>query len=76
MKYFAMENFSKEHTKQFFKILQYVSPVRVNSVILVDPPKWFNSIWKIFGDFSTKDFLQKFELTTRSKLYQFAEKDS
>ena len=71
MKHFGWENFSKEHVKHLFKILQSVSPVKVNSIIFVDPPKWFNSIWTIFSQFCTKETLSKINVITRSELTKF-----
>ena len=48
----TMKNFDVDYCYQFMMTLQgYVIPVRVQLFLIVNPPSWFDVIWKIMIDF-------------------------
>lgn len=73
MRNFQWENFSKEHASGFFKILQHISPVKISSLLIIDAPIFFNTIWQIICQYLKKDFISKIFVTSRNKLSEFVD---
>ena len=76
MRWFSWENFSKNHAKNFLKILQSISPVRVYNIIVVDTPFWFNTFWNLISDFMGREFKQRFTITNRQNILEFVNNKS
>jgi CRAL/TRIO domain len=60
----TMKNFDVNYCYQFMMMLQGRVPVRVRLFLIVNPPSWFDMIWKIMkpmlaADFRTKVFVIK-----------------
>jgi CRAL/TRIO domain len=55
-----MENFSVPYWHKFLMILQgYRVPTRISLFLIVNPPFWFGSIWKIMKTMMSEDFQKK-----------------
>jgi len=71
MDQWTMANFSISYCLEFMKMLQGRSPVRVRLFLIVDPPSWFDAIWKIMKTMLAADFRKKVQMIPRSKLGEF-----
>lgn len=71
MKDWKMENFSVNYCYQFMMMLQGRVPVRVRMFLIVDPPSWFGTIWKIMRPMLTKDFRKKVHVIKQNKLADY-----
>jgi CRAL/TRIO domain len=55
-----MENFSVPYWHKFLITLQgYHVPTRISLFLIVNPPCWFGSIWKIMKTMMSEDFRKK-----------------
>jgi hypothetical protein len=55
-----MENFSVPYWHKFLMTLQgYRVPTRISLFLIVNPPSWFGSIWKIMKPMMSADFQKK-----------------
>lgn len=70
----AMRNFSVDYCLQFMKMLQGRIPVRVRMFLIVNPPWWFSSIWKIMKPMLTEDFRKKVSVIDESELSNYLSK--
>lgn len=66
-----MENFSVDYCYQFMHVLQGRVPARVRLFLIVNPPSWFGSIWKIMKVVLSADFRKKVKVIPESKLSQY-----
>eukprot|EP00568_Trieres_chinensis_P005759 CAMPEP_0183292292 /NCGR_PEP_ID=MMETSP0160_2-20130417/1398_1 /TAXON_ID=2839 ORGANISM="Odontella Sinensis, Strain Grunow 1884" /NCGR_SAMPLE_ID=MMETSP0160_2 /ASSEMBLY_ACC=CAM_ASM_000250 /LENGTH=298 /DNA_ID=CAMNT_0025453219 /DNA_START=10 /DNA_END=906 /DNA_ORIENTATION=+ len=71
----SFKNFSVSYCHQFMMMLQGRVPVRVRLFLIVDPPGWFDSIWKIMKTMLSKDFQKKVHMIPASELSKHLEKD-
>jgi hypothetical protein len=55
----TMKNFDVNYCYQFMVMLQGRVPVRVRLFLIVNPPSWFDMIWKIMKPMLTSDFRKK-----------------
>jgi hypothetical protein len=67
----TMENFSVDYCLQFMKMLQGGVPARVGLFLIVNPPTWFDVIWKIMKPMLAPKFRRKVKMVPESKLSQF-----
>ena len=64
----TMENFNMDYCWQFMEALQgHRAPVSVDLFLIVNPPKWFDKIWKIMMPMLSPTF--------RKKVHMIPEKD-
>jgi CRAL/TRIO domain len=70
---FAMSNFATDYWFQFMSILQGVQmPVRVNLLLIVNPPEWFvSTIWNIMKTMLTLDFQERVKMISEFELPQY-----
>lgn len=66
-----MQNFSVNYCYQFMMMLQGKVPARVRLFLIVDPPKWFDTIWKIMKPMLAPDFRKKVHMIPEAKLTEF-----
>jgi len=64
-------NFSIEYASQFVKTLQGRIPVRVRVFLIVNPPAWFNALWKLIKPMLFSNFRQKVHLIKEDQLSSF-----
>jgi len=55
----SMRNFSMDYCYQFMMMLQGRVPVRVRLFLIVNPPHWFDVIWKMMKPMLAADFRKK-----------------
>ena len=56
---FTMSNFSIPVMTKFFMLVQgRLFPVKVESVMFVNAPKWFNTVWSALKQMMSSDFLK------------------
>uniref|UniRef100_A0A7S4JRV5 CRAL-TRIO domain-containing protein n=2 Tax=Odontella aurita TaxID=265563 RepID=A0A7S4JRV5_9STRA len=55
----GFSNFSVSYCHQFMMMLQGRVPVRVRLFLIVNPPGWFGTIWKIMKPMLADDFRKK-----------------
>eukprot|EP00545_Synedropsis_sp_CCMP1620_P003274 CAMPEP_0119003778 /NCGR_PEP_ID=MMETSP1176-20130426/758_1 /TAXON_ID=265551 /ORGANISM="Synedropsis recta cf, Strain CCMP1620" /LENGTH=284 /DNA_ID=CAMNT_0006955405 /DNA_START=66 /DNA_END=920 /DNA_ORIENTATION=+ len=67
----TMGNFSVSYCLEFMKMLQGKSPVRVRLFLIVDPPTWFDLIWKVMKTVLASDFRKKVHMIPREELEDF-----
>ena len=59
MSEFTMTNFSIPYMSKFLMLIQgRVFPVKVKSVMFVNPPQWFGRIWTVMKQMMSSDFLK------------------
>lgn len=69
-----MKNFDIEYCYQFMMTLQgHVTPVRVELFLIVNPPSWFGTVWKIMKTMLTPSFRRKVRTVRQDKLYKYLE---
>jgi CRAL/TRIO domain len=68
-----MENFSITYCLQFMMMLQGRVPVRVRMFLIVNPPSWFDTIWRIMKPMLAKEFRKKVHVIPESRLHEFLE---
>lgn len=68
-----MKNFSIDYCYQFMMMLQGRVPVRVRMFLIVNPPSWFGSIWKIMRPMLAPDFRKKVHVIKEDKISDFLE---
>jgi hypothetical protein len=66
-----MVNFSVSYCYQFMMMLQGRVPVRVRMFLIVNPPSWFDTIWKIMKPMLAADFRKKVHVIPEAKLAEF-----
>jgi hypothetical protein len=71
MKNWKMANFSVSYCYQFMMMLLGKVPVRVSLFLIVNPPGWFDSIWKIMKPMLAPDFRKKVHMIGESDLFNF-----
>jgi len=71
-----MENFSVNYCYQFMMMLQGRIPVRVRQFLIVNPPSWFDAIWKIMKPMLAADFRKKVHMIKESELKHHLDPDS
>ena len=64
-----MSNFSMNYCLQFMKTLQGENfPVEVRRFLIVDPPSWFDKIWRIMKSMLSADFQKRVHIIPNSQL--------
>lgn len=75
MKGWQMSNFAVDYCRRFMKVLQgNVVPVKVTSFLIVNPPKWFGTIWKFMKTVLSKEFQAKVAMIEEKDLPLYLEK--
>jgi len=69
-----MTNFSVDYCLQFMNMLQGKIPVRVRMFLIVNPPGWFGTIWKIMKPMLGKDFRRKVHVVPETELSNYLAK--
>lgn len=67
----TMANFSVSYCLEFMRMLQGKSPVRVRLFLIIDPPSWFDVIWRVMKSVLASDFRKKVHMIPRSELDDF-----
>jgi hypothetical protein len=70
LKDWAMENYSVESCMKLLEILEGGIPVRVSHFFLVNPPSWFESMWKIVKPLLHPTFQRRIKLLPERVLSQ------
>ena len=70
----TMKNFSIDYCFQFMMMLQGRIPVRVRLFLIVNPPGWFDKIWKIMKPMLASDFRKHVHMIDESELGTYLEK--
>ncbi len=70
-----MQNFSVDYCFQFMMMLQGRVPARVRLFLIVNPPGWFDAIWKIMKPMLAKDFRKKVHMIPESDVGKFLADD-
>jgi hypothetical protein len=66
-----MKNFSVDYCLQFMNMLQGKIPVRVRMFLIVNPPRWFATIWSIMQPMLSKDFRKKVHVVPETELSKY-----
>eukprot|EP00980_Cylindrotheca_fusiformis_P006931 scaffold1443_cov113-Cylindrotheca_fusiformis.AAC.5 len=69
-----MKNFSKDYCFEFMKMLQGSVPSRVDMFLIVNPPTWFNTVWKIMKPMLSDEFQRKVHIIPEKKLGKYLQK--
>lgn len=64
-------NFSISYCHSFMMMLQGRVPVRVRLFLIVNPPSWFDKIWRIMKPMLAKDFQKKVHMIKEDQLGDF-----
>jgi hypothetical protein len=70
----TFSNFSVSYCLNFMKMLQGKIPVRVRMFLIVNPPSWFDQIWKVMKPMLSKDFQKKVHMIPAIELNKFMAK--
>mmetsp|Transcript_21262 Transcript_21262/g.32706 ORF Transcript_21262/g.32706 Transcript_21262/m.32706 type:complete len:295 (-) Transcript_21262:117-1001(-) len=70
-----MTNFSVSYCSQFMMMLQGRVPVRVRLFLIVNPPSWFDVVWKIMKPMLAADFRKKVHVIPSTELSEHLMKD-
>lgn len=66
------QNFSISYCAEFMKMLQgHVVPIHVRVFLIVNPPIWFDVIWKIMKDMLSKEFAKRVHMIQAKDLNKF-----
>ena len=72
----TMKNFDVDYCYQFMMTLQgYVVPVRVQLFLIVNPPSWFDVIWKIMKPMLVPSFRKKVKMIHQDELHKYLQED-
>lgn len=72
MKDWTMDNFSVDCCYQFLEILQgHKGPQKVDLVLIVNPPVWFNKVWRMVKPMLSPCFQRKVHIVQESQLNVF-----
>ena len=72
----TMRNFDVDYCYQFMMTLQgYVVPVRVQLFLIVNPPSWFDVIWKIMKPMLVPSFRKKVKMIHQDELHKYLQED-
>lgn len=67
-----MENFSVDYCFQFMEVLQgRKGPNKVDMFLIVNPPVWFDSVWKIMQKMLSPSFCKKVHIIQEHELDRF-----
>ena len=68
----TMENFCVDYCLKFMQGLQgQLGPVKVNLFLIVNPPSWFNKVWKIMKPMLSSKFRKKVHMIPEKDLGNF-----
>lgn len=68
----TFENFSPDYCRRFMEILQgSYFPVNVTLFLIVNPPSWFDRVWKIMRPMLSKEFRKKVHVIPESDLFEY-----
>ncbi len=73
MNNWTSDNFSVDYCLQFMLMLQGRVPARVGLFLIVNPPMWFDSIWKIMKTMLHREFQKKVKMVKESQLSNYLE---
>ena len=72
MRGWTKKNFSQDYCFQFMQALQgRMVPTKVKLFLIVNPPKFFGSIWKIMKPMLSKSFAKKVHIIEEERLGEF-----
>ena len=70
----AMQNFAVDYCFQYMMCLQgFCVPVKVELFLIVNPPSWFGTIWKIMKPMLAPSFRRKVKVILADKLPKYLE---
>jgi hypothetical protein len=64
-------NFSLGYCAEFMATLQERIPARVTIFLIVNPPPWFPTIWRIMKGMSSRNFRRKVHMINESQLSKY-----
>mmetsp|Transcript_19267 Transcript_19267/g.32175 ORF Transcript_19267/g.32175 Transcript_19267/m.32175 type:complete len:293 (+) Transcript_19267:185-1063(+) len=73
MDHWGLKNFGVHYAKTFFDTMQGRFPMRVRMFLIVNPPSWFSTIWKVIRPMMTKDFAAKVKLPKKKDICKFVD---
>ena len=72
----TMKNFDVNYCFQFMMMLQgYTIPVKVELFLIVNPPTWFDTIWKIMKPMLSPTFRKKVQMISQDQLSKYLQGD-
>ena len=70
----TMKHFSEDYCWQFMQVLQgHMAPGNVDLFLIVNPPVWFDTVWKIMKPMLVPSFRKKVHMIPEHKLKDFLE---
>lgn len=69
----TMKNFDVSYCYQFMMMLQGRNPIRVRLFLIVNPPSWFDKIWRIMRPMLASDFRKKVHVIKEDDVLQYLE---
>lgn len=66
----TFKNFTNECTNKFLNAMQHQVPTKVESVLIVNAPRWFPKIWKMMKKMISKSFAKKFIIVKNANQLQ------
>lgn len=75
MEDWGYSNFSVSYCRQFFETMQGRFPVRVRTFLIINPPSWFGSIWRIIKSMISKEFAEKVHMPDYEGMKAFLHDD-
>jgi len=66
------ENFSTDYCLKFMQGLQgMLGPLNVDLFLIVNPPSWFNKVWKLMKPMLSSSFRRKVHMIPETKLHKY-----
>jgi CRAL/TRIO domain len=65
---YVFAQFTTDYWFEFMSLLQGRIPVRINLFLLVNPPAWFGSVWKIMKPMLSPEFQERVHMIPESHL--------
>ncbi|CAJ1961485.1 unnamed protein product [Cylindrotheca closterium] len=71
LNHWTLKNFTPECSNKFFKALQYQVPTKVETVLIVNAPRWFPKLYRhLFKKMMAKSFSKKVHILKKSEQLQ------
>mmetsp|Transcript_16218 Transcript_16218/g.31399 ORF Transcript_16218/g.31399 Transcript_16218/m.31399 type:complete len:375 (-) Transcript_16218:41-1165(-) len=69
----TFSNFGIKYAKTYFDTMQGRFPMRVRQFLIVNPPSWFGTIWKIIRPMMNADFAAKVKLPKKKEVGDYVQ---
>ncbi|KAL3927594.1 MAG: hypothetical protein SGBAC_013024 [Bacillariaceae sp.] len=66
----TFKNFTNECTNKFLKAVQHQVPTKLESVYIVNAPRWFGKVWKMMKKMIPKSFAKRFVIVKKPEQLQ------